>query len=189
MPSEFTQALRDWQSFFLLAGTAAATLTGLMFIAITLSSRFITRTSAPHVRVWLDPTLFQFGGVLVTALVFLIPNATVFSVGVFLTVAGVLTLMGWVRTLRRMLRQQSIQPLDALDWFWYRGLPLLSTLLVFAAGIGFLRGTVGAITLAGIGCLLLLVASLVNAWDVVLESVQFDPQDMERYKAELQRGP
>ena len=38
MPDTLSQALRDWQNFYILAGGASATLAGLMFVAISLGS-------------------------------------------------------------------------------------------------------------------------------------------------------
>jgi hypothetical protein len=46
--------------FCLLVGGAAATLVGLMFVAISLGSRSITERSPPDLRVFVDPTLIHF---------------------------------------------------------------------------------------------------------------------------------
>lgn len=57
MPDTRSQPLRDWQNFSPLTGTAAATLAGLMFVAISLGSRSITPIDVPALRVFVSPTL------------------------------------------------------------------------------------------------------------------------------------
>ena len=72
-----------------------------------------------------------------------------------------------------MLEHPGEQKLDVLDWLWYRGLPLVSWLLTFGAGIGLLWGSVQAMTLVALASLLLLIVGIVNAWDLVLEIAQY----------------
>ncbi len=59
MPDMLSQPLHDWQNFYLLVGTAAATLVGLMFVAISLGVRSITQQHIPALRVFVSPTLIQ----------------------------------------------------------------------------------------------------------------------------------
>jgi small-conductance mechanosensitive channel len=179
MPDSFAQALHDWQSFYLLTGGAAATLTGLMFVAISLTAG-LTERSAKGLRAWLDPTLYQFVSALVIALVLLIPTMTSTVLGILLSLWGLISVGLWVRVLRRMLEHRGEQPLDVLDWLWYRVLPLASHFLILGAGIGLLRGVVQAVTLVALASLLLLIVGIVNAWDLVLEIAQ--------YRAEKSRG-
>ena len=42
MPISLDQALRDWRDFYILAGTAAATLVGLMFVSASIGASQFT---------------------------------------------------------------------------------------------------------------------------------------------------
>jgi hypothetical protein len=56
--------LHGRDNFFIMAGTAAATLVGLLFVAITLGAGISTPRGVYSTRAFLTPTLVNFGGVL-----------------------------------------------------------------------------------------------------------------------------
>src|ERR1700730_2027914 len=107
MPDTLAQPLQRWHDFYLLAGTAAATLVGLMFVAISLGSRLITEQSLPGLRVFVNPTIVHFVYVMIIATVAVIPTVTRMPLGILLVVAGVfsfgnaLRMMPWVREQHR----------------------------------------------------------------------------------------
>jgi hypothetical protein len=72
MLDTLAQPLQRWHDFYLLVGGAAATLVGLMFVAISLGSRLITEQSVPALRVFVTPTIIHFIYVLVIATVVMI---------------------------------------------------------------------------------------------------------------------
>jgi hypothetical protein len=44
--TDFTNTIKDWQTFYVMAGTAAATLIGLLFVAVSINiDVFRKRTS------------------------------------------------------------------------------------------------------------------------------------------------
>jgi len=53
-----------WENFFIVGGTAGATLIGLLFVAVTLGGGLSTPQGLDATRAFLTPTLFRFGGVL-----------------------------------------------------------------------------------------------------------------------------
>src|SRR5215510_10266442 len=61
--------LSDWQNFYMIMGTAAATLTGLMFVATTLFAGLQTHASIVNagISAYNTPTVVQFCAVLVLA--------------------------------------------------------------------------------------------------------------------------
>src|SRR5215470_14118708 len=68
MPVAVLLPLDTWQNFYVIVGTAAATLTGLMFVVITLIAQ-ITKYRHPssHVMVFTTSNVFHFGAVLLAA--------------------------------------------------------------------------------------------------------------------------
>ena len=62
-----------WENFYMMAGTAAATLAGLLFVVITLSVSLAATPAAGGVHAFVTPVLVHFGGVLFLSLVLLAP--------------------------------------------------------------------------------------------------------------------
>ena len=84
-----------WHDFFLLAGTAGATLLGLLFVSVSLKTEVIMRSSERHLR---SQAMSAFESLLFTmilSLALLIPFGSVRYAGVFLVTLG---LVGVVRS-------------------------------------------------------------------------------------------
>jgi heme O synthase-like polyprenyltransferase len=69
MPDTFLTALREWQNFYLLVGTAAATLVGLLFVALSLESSLVLADRAWAVRTFMTPSLIIITAVLMVTAV------------------------------------------------------------------------------------------------------------------------
>ncbi len=83
---EFQQALNEWQAVYVLIGGMAATLTGLLFVAVSLGVRTIMSTDNPQLRTSAIRTFNQFLLIMEIAIVMLIPRQTPMTLG--LSVAG-----------------------------------------------------------------------------------------------------
>ncbi len=167
---------QDWQSFYILVGTAAATLVGLMFVAVSVGSR-ITPQELPALRVYVSPTVVYFLYVLATSAVVLFPALPPALLGALLVAAGLASCGRALAGVPVMRRSR----LDVHDWTWYFLVPVASYLLYIGTGIGlFLRAGQAASELA-VATILLLVAGIRNAWDLVLFRVllQSDPHRRE----------
>jgi hypothetical protein len=70
----FTQAVEGWHDFYLMVGTAAATLVGLLFVSLSLNVDMITREENADLRVLAAQTFTSFISVLMFAVLFLIPR-------------------------------------------------------------------------------------------------------------------
>ena len=171
--------LQPWQNFYMLLGTASATLAGLMFIAISLGgTRRPTDAERAMVQLaysaFLSPTYIHFVYVLVTAVVVFVPtlNETVFGVMLVLTGAGSLGyILRHLPFLRERYRGGS---LDRSDLVWYSLMPSICYLLYLDAGIALLRAIAGAasrghaLDALATASLLLIVIGVRNAWDLVV---------------------
>jgi len=71
MPVAVLLQLDTWQNFYVIVGTAAATLTGLMFVVITLIAQLQAQIQIPsprsHITVFNTSNVFHFGAVLLAA--------------------------------------------------------------------------------------------------------------------------
>ena len=159
--------LHGWENFFIAAATAVATLIGLLFVAITLSSGL----SRPHgldvTRAFLTPTLIRFSGVLFASLDMLPPWASAGPAGIIL---GLFGLTGLVSQIQASLHQRKIDfvSLDWLDWTLFSAAPLLGNASLIAGAAGLIaQKPFAPYAIAGATALLLL-AGIFGAWHLTL---------------------
>ena len=72
-PPEITAFLDKWHDFFLLAGTAAVTLVGLLFVALSMNLDVLIHESKSHLLQHARSTLLSFTYVLFLSLIALVP--------------------------------------------------------------------------------------------------------------------
>jgi hypothetical protein len=80
----FAETIRDWQMFYATVAAACATLTGLLFVALTINSDILRRPENAHFVDMARQSFSQFILVLMVALVFLVPHQSPVSLGVAL---------------------------------------------------------------------------------------------------------
>jgi hypothetical protein len=166
MNETWPQQLHAWHDFYVIVGTSAAGLTGLMFVVASLSTQAIVARRADGVRAFVTPTVLFFATVLVVAAIMTIPliSATILVIVLALGSVGAVSYLFVIRG-HKVWRQSK---LDGRDWLWYVGLPILSYVLILAAAVCiWLRTTVGLEILGGT-TILLIVIGIRNAWDLVL---------------------
>lgn len=160
--------MQAWHDFYLLIGTAAATLVGLMFVSASVGGGYMTEERRPGIRAFFSPTIFHFAAVLVACLVLLAPKQSWEALGAILLGCGLAGLLYAGSVWRQMLQQGYLRDIDAEDRLWYARAPVVCYLLVaFAATLVLLQLPVGIDLLAATLVLLLLVG-IRNAWDITL---------------------
>src|SRR6266567_8417126 len=80
--------LPTWQNFYVIIGSAAASLTGLTFVVITLIAGAQQRRSSAGVAVFTTPTVFHFGVTLLVAAILSAPWQVLWNAGLLLGLAG-----------------------------------------------------------------------------------------------------
>jgi hypothetical protein len=166
MTESFVDHLHAWHEFYLVVGGAAAALTGLMFVVVSIGPEIIASRAASGVRSFVSPTIVYFTTVLAVSALMTMPHvapgvlAAVLAVG---SIAG-LAYLAWTRG-HRQWRENKLE-LD--DWIWYIALPVLGYVLLMVAALGMWRhGPLGSFGL-GIAMILFLVVGIRNAWDLIL---------------------
>jgi len=158
--------IEGWHEFYLLVGTSAAALTGLMFVVVSISPETIAERPKSGVRAFVTPTMVFFATALAVSAFMLVPHIALSALALLLalTAVGGLAYLAWVRG-HHFWREGK---LDAEDWVFFIGLPFLSYVLLLAAATAIWQGSgLGAPTLAFV-TLLLLVVGIHNAWDLVI---------------------
>src|SRR2546423_14215833 len=74
--------LADWDSFYVIVGSASAVLIGLMFVVITLRGGGATSDDETAMRAFGTPTIVHFGVVLLLAGLLTMPRQSIFSLHV-----------------------------------------------------------------------------------------------------------
>jgi hypothetical protein len=99
----FADVLRDWQMFYATVATACATLTGLLFVALTINLDILRRSENKHLVDTARLAFSQFILVLMVAIVFLIPHQSPVSLGVALIALSIAYAAATARYLARAL--------------------------------------------------------------------------------------
>ena len=98
--TELASTLERWQAFYATIGTSAATLTGLLFVAVSLERGRATKAAMRHAR----GALADFLYVLMLALVFLVPDQTPVGLAVALVVLSLARAIALARSVLRPTR-------------------------------------------------------------------------------------
>src|SRR2546425_4124859 len=113
--------LATWQNFYVIVGAAAATLTGLMFVVITLIAQVQVQVSSPRsgIAVFSTPNVVHFGAALLVAAILCAPWQALWNAALLLGLSGLggMTYVIIVLWLARH-RLADYQPVLS-DWLWY----------------------------------------------------------------------
>jgi hypothetical protein len=160
----------EWESFYVIVGTAAAALIGLQFVVMTLIAERPQMATAEAGAAFASPTVVHFSAVLLLAALLRMPW-TSYTVAIALWGSiGAAGMLYGVIVSRRMRRQHTYRP-DLEDWLFHAGLPFLAYAALFASAFAArsheeeaLFGVAGAV-------LLLLFLGIHNVWDTVYYQV------------------
>jgi hypothetical protein len=160
-------SLSEWESFYVITGSAGAGLTGLMFVVLALGSEVIAEGGESGVRAFGTPTVLHFCGVLLIAAILSIPHQTATTLAFCVGATGIagLALSTWVVVQAR--RQSSYTPVFS-DWIWHVAVPLIAYAAVAAAAGLLSRWPTAALDLVAAASLLLLFTGIHNAWDAAV---------------------
>jgi len=166
----YQEAAGHLHDFYILAGTASATLVGLLFVGLSLHLRVVVTT--PEVRGLARVTLANFGAVLFVTL-FLVIDEDRATAAWQLVGAGAMSLAivvpSFVAAARNQGRILQMQRRDRLRLLLRFGLSSLSYLAIIAAGALLLASLISAFQLAlVVAIFVLLFISLRNTWDLLV---------------------
>jgi len=165
----FKQSLQNWQFFFTSVATASATLTGLLFVSLTLNRDRLRGDNAHFTLSIARNTFGAFLYVLMIALVFLVPHPLPLSLTIALLVLGVTSAAGLVIRELRLYRSTPRNWLDIRLILRTIGLPLLASVGLIIVAFEIKLGNFDAIFgLVGV-IAALLISACWNAWLLLLE--------------------
>jgi hypothetical protein len=162
--------LSAWEGFYVILGSAAAVLTGLMFVVITLMSEAPARRSSQAIErgiaAFSTPTVVHFCLVLLVSVILSAPWPALSTAGLMLGLSGLagVTYAGIV--VRRLRRQTGYRP-EWDDWLWYGIVPLAAYIALVVAAMLLPGSPEPALFGIGAVAVLLLFLGLRNTWDVL----------------------
>ena len=167
-PIAFIPYVERWHEYYLLAGTAAVTLMGLLFVALSLHLDEIVRDEGARFSMLAMGAFISFVYVLLISLLMLMPTLTGRPLGATLVVIGLMRLGQTLRGAGAFRRGVDASVRRSYLLFRYL-LPLAAVALLLASGSGLMRrqyelGMLGLST----AVILLLVTATRTAWDLIV---------------------
>jgi hypothetical protein len=155
----------DWQTLLSMQSSAAATLTGLVFVAASINLTKIVATPLLTIRV--VESLVQFLQVFFVCSMMIVPHQSPFALAIEILavsfISWVMQILGFIRYSRARLGNPH----------WWLGLRVslthCSTIPFFLAAIGLLLGLPNALYWAIPGFCLSFIAGLFNSWVLLIE--------------------
>lgn len=159
-------ALHEWSDFYVIIGSSAAALTGLMFVVVALGAER-HKITEEALGSFATPTVVHFCATLLVAGFITMPGQTATSLAACLLAASSAGLVYSGLVAARARRQTSYAPVLE-DWVWHVILPLVAYLALFVSGIATRRGVEGSRYGVAASALLLLFIGIHNAWDAAV---------------------
>jgi len=159
--------LAEWSSFYVMTGSSAAALTGLMFVVTTL----LTRTERPEdtyagITAFSTPTVMHFAAAFMVSAVLSAPWRSLVHAGAAAALIGLAGVAYVLRVMHRT-RRLTIYTADVEDWAWYTMLPFVAYGAISASATDLGADPVRALFILAAGVVLLIFIGIRNAWDVV----------------------
>jgi len=159
-------AIDGWENFYVIVGSSAAALTGLMFVVITLTAEMRTgkEDGGTAMDAFGSPTVLHFCFVLLVAAIVSTPRHTVTSLAISLFLPGLAGLIYTIVVVARMRRQTAYVPVME-DWIWHCILPIAAYVSITVSTVVFWYRPGPMLYVVGASALLLLYVGIHNAWD------------------------
>ena len=176
--------LTSWQNFYVIIGSSAGALTGLMFVVITLIAGSQARDASDPIAAFNTPNVIHFCAALLISAIVCAPWQVLWNVSLLLGLFGLVGITYVTIAARRLGRQTSYTPVLE-DWVWHTVLPLISYTALVVAAIMLLFNSTPALFIIGAATVLLLFIGIHNAWDIVTYIVTELPQSESKSQDEL----
>ncbi len=168
MDPEFAKVVASWHDFYNLAGSAAASLVGLLFVAVSMHLGRITAADSGHLLSFATHTFSSFLYVLLISLFFTIPDQSADKLGWELATVGAVITLRHIRHLSEL--KASATALGDGANFFRTIMPVLCYASISLVGWRLAAGGSPRILSAMISIvMLLLLTATRNAWRLLIE--------------------
>jgi len=153
-----------WETFYVIVGSSAGALTGLMFVVMALVAE--RRGTERQIQAFGTPTVVHFSAPLLLAAIVVAPWPQPSGAAIAIAAFGIAGTVYMLIVLRRARRQTDYRPVVE-DWLFHAALPLAAYAGVLVAALMLLRATTVSLFVVGAASTLLLFVGIHNAWDTV----------------------
>ena len=159
--------LAPWSSFYVMTGSSAAALTGLMFVVITLV-KGTERLQNNHdgIATFSTPTVMHFSAALFVSAVLNVPWHSLIQTAALIGFVGLFGIVYLVRV-TYLTKRLTVYTPDLEDWTFYTVLPFVGYGAIFGSALALPAVPVKALFALAGGVILLIFLGIRNAWDVV----------------------
>ena len=180
MQAAMVSPLLVWANFYVIVGSAAAALTGLMFVVVTLISGSQMQRSLGSISAFGTPTVVHFCVALLVAALLSAPWQTLWYASILLGLCGVGGVIYIIIVVRRTRGQMDYQPVLE-DWLWHVVFSLASYTALVVAALLLPGNSTLALFIIGAATVLLLFIGIHNSWDTVtyiaIQSAQMEKEE------------
>lgn len=167
MAESASSFLTPWSNFYIMTGSSAGALTGLMFVVITLVTGVEqSRRTRDGISTFSTPTVAHFGSALLVSAILSAPWPSLLYPAVILGLAGLYAVIYVVRVWSLTRGFTAYKP-DLEDLVWFTVLPLVAYGAILVGAIALPALPAGALFALAGGTVLLIFIGIRNAWDVV----------------------
>jgi hypothetical protein len=160
----------EWESFYVIVGSAAGALIGLQFVVLTLIAERPHLASPEAGAAFATPTIVHFSAVLLLSAILRVPWHAIAAFAALWGLVGLAGIAYGVVVARRMRTQGAYQPVLE-DWLFHLVLPIAAYALLALSALAALSHTREALFGVGAAVLLLLFIGIHNAWDAIAYQV------------------
>jgi hypothetical protein len=158
--------LAAWESFYVIAGSSGAALTGLQFVVIALIADTRPTSSDLEIDTFGTPNIVHFCAALLISCILSAPWPTMIGVAIALGCCGVLGVAYTAVIIRRASRQRGYKPVLE-DWLWHCVFPFVAYIALLAGGWELESNSTTSLFIVAGAVMLLLFIGIHNAWDTV----------------------
>jgi hypothetical protein len=167
MQSPLPELIHSWYDFYLLVGTASATLVGLMFVSASIGAHVFKEENRAAVQAFISPTVMHFSAALFACILAVMPAQTWLTLAGLLAVSGLAGIAYSARVLVQLFIRR-VFTVDVADRIFYALIPAAGhVLVVLSSGLLFQQSAWGLSMLAA-ALVTLLFAGIRNAWDMTI---------------------
>jgi hypothetical protein len=161
-----------WESFYVIVGSAAGALTGLMFVVVALvtdlrRNQYSGESFDRQLGAFATPTVMHFCATLLLSAIEAAPWPAIAPMRIALAAVGVTGVAYMIVVVLRARRQTDYAPVFE-DWLFHCALPGVAYGATAVAAVMLARSTTAALFIVGIVVVLLLFIGIHNAWDTVI---------------------
>ena len=159
--------LGPWSNFYVITGSSAGALTGLMFVVVTLVAGLErSQRTTDGIGTFSTPTVVHMCVALIVSALLSVPWGSLTQVAGAIAAAAVYGLLYMLWVLVRTFRQRAYKP-GLEDWIWYSTLPSLAYIALAVCAMVFVLYPVHTLFAVAAIVLLLIIIGIHNSWDIV----------------------